>query len=64
MNPAAPFRAPAGLGSQISSPAIRPDQYTASPVIATLRRRFGIPDHVAALVADLAGLGPQEARHG
>lgn len=61
-NPAAPARALAGSGTSISSAAIRPDQYTIAPVIATLRRRFGLSDHVAALIADLAGIGPQEVR--
>lgn len=33
-------------------------------IVQHLRHRLGISPEVAALVAQLAGLGPREARHG
>jgi hypothetical protein len=62
LNPAAPARAHAGLGTLISSAAIDPDNTTATRIINRLRRRFGLDASVASLIASLAGLGPQEAR--
>lgn len=61
-NPKVPCRAAKGSGTSISSPAINPENSTPALAINRLRARFGLSEPVAALVAHLAGLGPQAVR--
>lgn len=60
-NPTAPSRA--SVRSEIANRAGSDwDLSTTPPAINHLRIRFGLSASVAALVADLAGIGPREAR--
>lgn len=59
-NPVAGFSA--GPGNALSLPGSISDNNTPSIAINRLRARFGLSEPVAALVANLAGLGPQAVR--
>ena len=61
-NPATPARALTGSGTRISSAAIYPEHTTSFVIINRLRQRFGVTESVAALIASLAALGPEEGR--
>ncbi len=52
----------AGLAKAVSLAGTSGEHITATFAINRLQQRFGYPLHVAALVADLAGLGPQAVR--
>ncbi|WP_293796696.1 hypothetical protein [uncultured Bosea sp.] len=62
LNPAAPSRALAGLGSQISSPAIGPETIIPAIIVNRISQRFGVTVPHAATIAQLADLGPRETR--
>lgn len=60
-NPGAPVSALTGLGFA-NLAGCNFDNNTPSLAINRLQQRFGYSAHVAALVAELDGLGPQDAR--
>jgi hypothetical protein len=59
-NPVAGFSA--GPGNALSLPGSISENNTHPLAINRLRTRFGLSEPVAALVANLAGLGPQAVR--
>lgn len=64
LNPAAPARALAGLGTSIGSAAIDPENTIPAIIVNRIRARFGVTEPHAAVIAQLAEFGPREVRHG